>query len=220
MSSCGVSNSDIRKYYLSVGKVEQNGNKNVAYIIEKDGDNKIVRNAVQGDLIDLYLSEQTWQDQQIFKVNFVFVSPEDRTGDRTIVSCGRFRAFSRHILNRLASLKTFENVRISPYVFEYTDNAGKKQTMVCGSVKQNDERADMRYAKEEIPETRKYTVPNTTKTVLITQERDEFYNNLAKELGTRIQEYWKGKIDVPSLRYEAEIGIDVDDSSHLDEVPF
>lgn len=220
MSSCGVSSSDTRKYYLSVGKVEQNGNKNVAYIIEKDGENKIVRNAVQGDLIDLYLSEQTWQDQQIFKVNFVFVNPDDRTGDRTIVSCGRYRAFSRHLLNRMASLKTFDNVRIAPYVFEYTDSAGKKQAMVCGSVRQNDERVDMKYQKDEIPQPKNVTIPNTTKTVLITDERDEFYNNMAKELGTRIQEYWKGKVGVPTLRHDAEIEVEADDNGNFDEVPF
>lgn len=109
-------------------------------ISEKGADNKYVKRTqtetgVSGNLVRLEVKEQKWKDETY---NTVALFLQD--GDETYLVDCRVNMLTRSLFNSLLSLKKFENVSISLYMYKKTDkNTGAVSEYPAVSLWQNDE---------------------------------------------------------------------------------
>lgn len=166
--------SDANKMYFRVSKLDKDKNGNPkAFILFGKKDDIQKFDYMEGLLVNIESFKETYEGNIIEKIRFTF---RPKSGDTlAILTCGRYTAFTRDVLNCLANLPAVEFVRLTPFVSE--DPATNK-VYIHGAVKNNGEKIKRKFPVELVPKVKTEYVKQLKKEVLITAERDEFFDNL------------------------------------------
>lgn len=106
--------------FAKVTKIEENSKTDARIQVGKKGEYAYY-NFAEGKLIDIKVFEGEFEGQTTYRIKFILDA-----GDCEIhVEYGRYTAFTRDILNCLASLDEIQYVRITPFISE-DKNTGKK----------------------------------------------------------------------------------------------
>lgn len=170
------------KHYCRVSKLTKDDSGNDAvYILSGSKDNIEKSNFIEGLLVNIEPFSETFEGKPTEKIRFTLRTP--KSDDVAILSCGRYTAFTRDVLNCLANIPSIEHIRFTPFVSQAPE---LKQTFVHGAIRHNNEKVKKKYALDTIPKAYPKMITEIKKEILVTAERDEWYDKLIPEILSKL----------------------------------
>lgn len=126
---------------------------------------------IEGQLVDVYWKEDSYNGDPANKICFVFENGSERAELQTSESS----LFTQDALNGLAAIEgTIGKVRITPYISSY-----EGKDYVHGAIRHNGEKIRRKYMKDQLPEKRRVQVG--AKTMTDDSERVKFFLDVIKD---------------------------------------